>query len=266
MRYRSAFILIFTIATIILMVLWIYGMMDIRQRQSKELLRDQQETNRQEKSGFRKSSNPDVPFINLPDDSPDSPALKTFGFENYGQGVYQPSGTVENGRRVIRMTVRRYAFEPDFIVVYEGETVQLEVVSLDMLHGLQIKTFDIEKTLPRGERRTITFLADRPGRYEFRSHIYCGPEQHLLRGELIIIAAPKEAEPGDGAGKFEEAGNPPKEAAGSAKQAAAPEKEAASTQKHYETADAHKPDAAQAEPPPPTLTEAARRQMNGALK
>jgi len=267
MRYRSIFIIAFTVITIILMVVWIYGMMDVRQRRTEDMLREEEEARRQDEKDYRQSSNPDVPFINLPNDAPDSLALKSFGYENYGQGVYQPSGAVEGSRRIIEMTVRRYAFEPDFIVVYEGETVELDMLSLDMLHGLQIKSYNIERTLPRGERRTIKFVADRPGRHEFRSHIYCGPDQHLLTGELIVIARPKEAaDPGE-AGNPEEAANPPKQAAGSKKQAASPEREAAAGNKNADDsnegkANADKPDAAPAEPPPPTLGEAARRQMN----
>jgi len=257
------------------MVIWIYGMMDMGRRRTEDMLREEEEARQQEEDGFRQSSNPDVPFISLPDDTPNPQAEKTFGYENYGQGVYQPSGSFEDGRRTIKMTVRRYAFEPDFIVVYEGETVELDVTSMDMLHGLQIKSYNIERALPRGERRTITFVADRPGRHEFRSQIYCGPEQHLMAGELIVIADPSKGADNPGAQAVipsTQAASPSTQAPSSnAGDASLPENEAVKPDEENtgqdgkgERRESIKPDAAAApaEPRPPTLTEAARRQMN----
>ena len=61
---------------------------------------------------------------------------------------------------MIEVVASRFAFEPARIEVTEGEHIRLVVSSADGVHGVGIKKFRVEKTVPRGGGPvTIEFVA-----------------------------------------------------------------------------------------------------------
>lgn len=101
--------------------------------------------------------------------------------------VFSPSGTVENGQRIVEVQARQFEFEPDQIVVNQGETVILEVTSEDVTHGLMIAEYDIDQELRPNETETITFTADTAGRFRFQCSVYCGAGHSDMSGELVVL-------------------------------------------------------------------------------
>ena len=101
----------------------------------------------------------------------------------------QVSGILQDGHRVIEVTARQFEFDPGRIVVNKGETIQLEVVSEDVTHGIYIEGYDIDEQLEPDEPVTITFDADKEGRFVFRCSVYCGAGHSDMDGELIVLDA-----------------------------------------------------------------------------
>ena len=58
-----------------------------------------------------------------------------------------------NAPRTIDVTLSRYAFSPERIEVELGERVSLNVVSLDVAHGFQVKELGLNVRVPAGGRR-----------------------------------------------------------------------------------------------------------------
>ncbi len=101
----------------------------------------------------------------------------------------EPSGEVVDGVRVVQVRARQFEFEPEAIVVNEGEDVRLEVTSEDVMHGIGIEAYDINEEVPPDETRTVEFRADEAGTYEFLCSVYCGPGHEAMRGQIVVLEA-----------------------------------------------------------------------------
>jgi heme/copper-type cytochrome/quinol oxidase subunit 2 len=101
------------------------------------------------------------------------------------------SGTVVGGVRVVGVAARQFEFVPGKVVVAEGETVRLEVTSMDVTHGIAIVNYDIDRKLEPGKSEAITFKADKAGRHRFHCSVFCGAGHGSMQGELIVVPPAK---------------------------------------------------------------------------
>lgn len=91
--------------------------------------------------------------------------------------------------RIIEVVARRFAFEPARIEVTEGERIRLVVTSADGVHGVGIKKFRVEKTVPRGGKPiTIDFVASAAGEFPLLCSEYCGDGHEDMKGMLVVAA------------------------------------------------------------------------------
>ena len=94
--------------------------------------------------------------------------------------------------REIEVVAKRFTFEPARIEVTEGERVRLVVTSADGVHGLQIKKFRVNASIPRGgEPVHVDFVASEPGTYEIMCSEECGDGHESMTGTLVVVAKPK---------------------------------------------------------------------------
>lgn len=96
------------------------------------------------------------------------------------------SGSLENGIRVINVNAFQYDFDPNPIIVNNGERVKLVMTSTDVAHGFTIPEFNINTPLPPGKQITIEFTADKQGTFPFFCNLYCGSGHSGMRGNLIV--------------------------------------------------------------------------------
>ncbi len=102
-------------------------------------------------------------------------------------------GSSETEVREIRMTARKYRFDPKEIRVREGERVRLLITALDRKHGIRIKEFGIKTVLEKGKETVVEFVAERAGEYKFKCSVRCGLRHGRMKGKLIV--EPAEATP-----------------------------------------------------------------------
>jgi cytochrome c oxidase subunit II len=74
----------------------------------------------------------------------------------------------------IRMTAKKYEYEPGVITVKQGEHVRLIIMPLDHDHGFKIDAYHIDELLKKGEPTTIEFTADTTEPFHFNAHISVG--------------------------------------------------------------------------------------------
>ena len=98
--------------------------------------------------------------------------------QDAGQGAAEPG--------VIKMTAKKYAFEPDAIKVKKGDHVKLVVTSLDHDHGIKLQAFHIDRKLPKGQSVTIEFDADQAGTFPFECSVFCGLGHKKMKGQLTV--------------------------------------------------------------------------------
>jgi cytochrome c oxidase subunit 2 len=98
----------------------------------------------------------------------------------------QPSGEIIEGVRVIKMTAKRYEYNPSVITVNQSDKVRLEITSLDVKHGFALKAYKIDRKLEPGKTEIIEFTADKAGKFEFHCSVFCGLGHFGMKGKLIV--------------------------------------------------------------------------------
>lgn len=159
MRQKSAIVVIAVVVAVLLAVLGAYGL--LRSRRHHEPFADEGAAEHHEHIG---------------------PAAEREHAEELS-----PSGSIEDGVRVIKVAARQFEFDPDTIVVRQGERIRLEVTSEDVTHGIEIEGLNIDRTLEPGKTEAIPFTAGEPGRYHFHCSVYCGKGHGDMHGELIVL-------------------------------------------------------------------------------
>jgi len=95
----------------------------------------------------------------------------------------------QDGPREIAVVASRFAFEPARIEVTEGEHIRLLVSSADGVHGVGIKKFKVEKTVPRGGTQVVVdFVASAVGEFPILCSEYCGKGHDEMTGMLVVSA------------------------------------------------------------------------------
>jgi cytochrome c oxidase subunit 2 len=99
----------------------------------------------------------------------------------------EPSGVVLDGDRVLQLTAQRYVFSPSVLVVYQGESIILRTMAVDVFHSLDVDDYKIHLRLPPHVCQVYRFTADKRGVYDFRCSAYCGDGHELMKGRLVVL-------------------------------------------------------------------------------
>ncbi len=97
-----------------------------------------------------------------------------------------PQARAEGASRTLRIEARQFAFEPGELKVRPGEKVTLELVAVDVAHGLYVEGYDLEVRAEPGQTARLTFVADRPGTFRLRCSVTCGDLHPFMVGKLQV--------------------------------------------------------------------------------
>ncbi len=99
-----------------------------------------------------------------------------------------PVQTGATTERTFRIEASQYAYNPGEIAVNPGDTVTIQLVSTDVVHGLYIDGYDLSLEADPGQTVTLTFIADKPGSFRFRCNVTCGAMHPFMIGKLNVGA------------------------------------------------------------------------------
>jgi cytochrome c oxidase subunit 2 len=88
--------------------------------------------------------------------------------------------------RNIHVTASQWDFEPGTVQVNRGDTVTIDLESVDVVHGLFVDGYEIRTVAEPGRPGTLTFVADRDGAYHFRCSVPCGNLHPFMIGKLVV--------------------------------------------------------------------------------
>ncbi len=88
--------------------------------------------------------------------------------------------------RTFEIDARQFAYSPSELHVNPGDTVTLQLVSTDVVHGLYIDVYDLSIEADPGQTQTLTFVADKPGSFRFRCNVTCGAMHPFMIGKLTV--------------------------------------------------------------------------------
>ncbi len=97
-----------------------------------------------------------------------------------------PSRAPARAQRTFSVKADQFAYFPPVLHVARGDTVVLELESVDVGHGLYIDGYDVSVAAAPGRIASLTFTADRPGSYRFRCNIPCGALHPFMVGKIQV--------------------------------------------------------------------------------
>lgn len=97
-----------------------------------------------------------------------------------------PVSSIAPQERAFRVEAGQFSYSPSELSVNSGDTITIELVSTDAVHGLYVDGYDISVEADPGQTRTLTFVADKPGSFRFRCNITCGAMHPFMIGKLTV--------------------------------------------------------------------------------
>ena len=97
-----------------------------------------------------------------------------------------PVQSIAPQERTFRVDARQFAYSPSELNVNAGDTVTLQLVSNDVVHGLYVDGYEISVEADPGQTATLTFTANKPGSFRFRCNVTCGAMHPFMIGKLTV--------------------------------------------------------------------------------
>lgn len=91
-------------------------------------------------------------------------------------------------QRTFRVEASQFAYQPGTLEVNAGDTVTIELVSQDVVHGLYVDGYGVSVTADPGQTASLTFTADRSGSFRLRCNVTCGALHPFMVGKLQVGA------------------------------------------------------------------------------
>jgi len=97
-----------------------------------------------------------------------------------------PAPPVVPQERTFEIDAHQFAYSPSELRVNQGDTVTIQLVSTDVVHGLYVDGYDISVEADPGQTATLTFTADKSGSFRFRCNVTCGAMHPFMIGKLTV--------------------------------------------------------------------------------
>ena len=97
-----------------------------------------------------------------------------------------PVQSIAPEERTFRIDARQFAYSPSELRVNTGDSVTIQLVSNDVVHGLYVDGYDVSVEADPGQTTTLTFVANKPGSFRFRCNITCGAMHPFMIGKLAV--------------------------------------------------------------------------------
>jgi len=88
--------------------------------------------------------------------------------------------------QVIKITAKKFEFNPKNITLKKGVPVTFELISLDRKHGFNCEAFGIRSDVLPDKTSTIRFTPDKTGKFEFHCDVLCGVGHGKMKGEIVV--------------------------------------------------------------------------------
>ena len=97
-----------------------------------------------------------------------------------------PVPSITPHERTFEIDARQYSYSPSELQVNQGDTVTIQLVSTDVVHGLSVDGYDISIEADPGQTATLTFTANKAGSFRFRCNVTCGTMHPFMIGKITV--------------------------------------------------------------------------------
>jgi heme/copper-type cytochrome/quinol oxidase subunit 2 len=98
----------------------------------------------------------------------------------------RPAQLVAPVERVFQIEASQYAYDPGEISVNPGDTVTIELVATDVVHGLYVDGYGVSIKADPGQTASLTFIANKAGSFRLRCNVTCGAMHPFMIGKLNV--------------------------------------------------------------------------------
>lgn len=97
-----------------------------------------------------------------------------------------PAGRQAPVERTFRIEASQFAYRPAELRANPGDTIHIELVSTDVVHGLYLDGYGVSVKADPGQSASLTFVADQPGSFRLRCNVTCGAMHPFMVGRLTV--------------------------------------------------------------------------------
>lgn len=97
------------------------------------------------------------------------------------------SRSTEPKEILIEINARKFSFTPNIIEVNKGDTVKIRFISEDVHHGFFLDGYQVNTSARPGQDGSLTFVADKTGRFSYRCSVACGVFHPYMAGYLTVV-------------------------------------------------------------------------------
>jgi cytochrome c oxidase subunit 2 len=103
-----------------------------------------------------------------------------------GLGMAASLSLAQSNERVIKVVAKKFDYTPATIELTKGETVVLELTSVDVTMGFNSPDFHVRTDIVPGKTTTVRVTADKVGKFEFFCDVFCGDGHEDMSGVFIV--------------------------------------------------------------------------------
>ncbi len=108
------------------------------------------------------------------------------GMEECSKTCIKPAIAEEDQKKEFNMIAKQFSFEPSTITVKKGDTVKINLNSIDVDHGIGITEFNVNLKVGKGETKSVEFVADKAGTFTMFCNVFCGADHKDMKGTLLV--------------------------------------------------------------------------------
>jgi cytochrome c oxidase subunit 2 len=102
-------------------------------------------------------------------------------------GGYYAAQSAQPRGRIIKITARKFTYDPPEITVKKGEAVTLEFRTADVFMGFNLPDFKTRADIVPGKTTRVSFIPDKVGSFVFLCDVFCGIGHEGMSGTLTVI-------------------------------------------------------------------------------
>lgn len=95
-------------------------------------------------------------------------------------------GMMEDGPRVVDVTITDWSFSPATITAKQGEKVQLRLIGDKGIHSLLVADLGVNVRVSPGETTVVDLATDKTGTFEGRCGVPCGPGHRDMKFTIVV--------------------------------------------------------------------------------
>jgi cytochrome c oxidase subunit II len=88
--------------------------------------------------------------------------------------------------RVIKVEMKKYAVIPEEIRVSQGESIVLEVTTLDVQHGFDVPDLGVSESIQPKQIARFRLPTDKKGTFKVECGVMCGPRHDQMNGRVVV--------------------------------------------------------------------------------